>query len=139
MATHKDLITVLKFDNSFKNALRNYYAYGFQGIPKEDLTLNQDWSRLQNILADYLQWSSSKKRIEVAFASVDSQEMDHNPFQRVYRCCKYKHLDYLYHTMSACVMEEWNSEYLDRLLYGTTLSDASFDLLTQQDQQAVDV
>lgn len=30
MATHEELMTSLKFGESFRNALRDYYSYGFK-------------------------------------------------------------------------------------------------------------
>lgn len=36
MATHEELITALKFDQSFKDMLRDYYSYGFKNLEKDD-------------------------------------------------------------------------------------------------------
>ena len=32
MATHEELMTSLKFGESFRNALRDYYSYGFKKL-----------------------------------------------------------------------------------------------------------
>lgn len=32
MATHEELMTSLKFGESFRNALRDYYSYGFKNL-----------------------------------------------------------------------------------------------------------
>ena len=84
MATHKELATANTFNEKFKRALLDYYGYGFKSIP-DGGTLANDWSRLNNIIRDYVTWSSNKR--ETAYASVDSQSMETNPFHRVYRFC----------------------------------------------------
>ena len=62
MSTHRELITALKFDESFRNALRDYYSYGFQGRSSCEAkslgTRAADWERLNGILKDYLEWST---------------------------------------------------------------------------------
>ena len=84
MATHKELATANTFNEKFKRALLDYYGYGFKSIPGGG-TLAEDWSRLNNIIRDYVTWSSNRR--ETAYASVDSQSMETNPFHRVYRFC----------------------------------------------------
>lgn len=97
MATHKELITALKFDESFKNALRDYYSYGFKGLnsydPMRVETLKKDWERLNNILYDYMEWSEKSERGTIMYALQDSQAMSENPFHRLYRFCKFNHSD----------------------------------------------
>lgn len=84
MSTHKELATANTFNEKFKRALLDYYGYGFKSIPSGG-TLAEDWSRLNNIIRDYVTWSSNRR--ETAYASVDSQSMETNPFHRVYRFC----------------------------------------------------
>lgn len=92
MATHEELITGLKFDESFKIALRDYYSYGFKNLQSyektERETVTKDWKRLNNIIENYFEWSEDYRKI--MFASADSQSMEENPFHRVYRFCKYR-------------------------------------------------
>ena len=118
MATHKELLTALKFDESFKNAMRDYYSYGFKTFKGADKTVADDWKRLNSILFDCLEWKKEKRKSdkkEIIFASVDSQALDQNPFQRLYRFCKYKHLDYFLHTMFAFELEDdFDTGYLER-------------------------
>jgi len=97
MASHEELIKAGSFSEKFKNTLRDYYNYGFKNY--EDLqkinekgklypvqkTIDDDWTRLNNILYGYFEWSDNKK--EIIFASADSAAMKENPFQKVYRFC----------------------------------------------------
>lgn len=97
MATHEELMTSLKFDESFRNALRDYYSYGFKSLndfEKEKVqTLKNDWERLNNILYGYLEWSEGRGKDAVMFATKDSAAMTENPFHRLYRFCKFNHND----------------------------------------------
>ena len=107
MGTHKELITALKFDESFKNAMRDYYNYGFKNLShftQSQQTVHDDWNRLNNVVSDYFEWSSWDERNKVMFANADSQSMEENPFHRMYRFCKYKpftYPSYFIHTMAA--------------------------------------
>lgn len=94
MATHAELIKAGSFDEKFKNALRDYYSYGFKSygdFESSKTTVNADWERLNNILQDYFEWSFDK--CTAFFASADSQSMQENPFQRVYCFCRYNDRD----------------------------------------------
>lgn len=97
MATHEELMTALKFDESFRNALRNYYSYGFKRIrdydPQKAPTMNNDWERLNNLLFGYLKWSEERGKDAVRFATQDSVSMEDNPFHRLYKFCKFNHSD----------------------------------------------
>lgn len=97
MATHEELMTSLKFGESFRNALRDYYSYGFKKLgdyEKEKVqTIKNDWKRLNNILFDYLKWSDVPGKETVMFTSLDSVSMVDNPFHRLYRFCKFNHND----------------------------------------------
>lgn len=97
MATHEELMTSLKFGDSFRNALRDYYSYGFKKLgdyEKEKVqTMKNDWMRLNNILFGYLEWSDVPGKENVMFASLDSVSMVDNPFHRLYRFCKFNHND----------------------------------------------
>ena len=98
MATHEELMTSLKFDESFRNALRDYYSYGFKRFKDYEngkvQTLKNDWDRLNNILHDYLEWPEGRGgKNEVLFATQDSLAMAENPFHRLYRFCKFNHND----------------------------------------------
>ena len=100
MAIHKELATANTFNEKFKRALLDYYGYGFKVIP-DGGTLSNDWNRLNNILRDYVTWSSNRR--ETAFASADSQSMEINPFHRVFRfcgCSKASDPMYFLHTMA---------------------------------------
>ena len=94
MATDKEMVTAPKFNESVKNALRDYYVYGFKKWPKKSKasqTQRADWQRLQAVLPDYLTWSELKisskadasDNYSVRYVTVDSQAMDENPFLRV--------------------------------------------------------
>lgn len=66
MATDKEMVTAPKFNESVKNALRDYYVYGFKKWPKKSKasqTQRADWQRLQAVLPDYLTWSDLLKRM----------------------------------------------------------------------------
>lgn len=97
MATHEELMTSLKFGESFRNALRDYYSYGFKKLgdyEKEKVqTMKNDWMRLNNILFGYLEWSDVPGKETVMFASLDSVSMIDNPFHRLYKFCKFNHND----------------------------------------------
>lgn len=97
MATHEELITPLKFDESFRNALRNYYSYGFKILEdykeEEIQTLKNDWKRLNNILSGYLEWTEKLGKATVMFATQESSALLENPFHRLYRFCKFNHND----------------------------------------------
>ena len=66
MGTHEELITALKFDESFKDMMRDYYSYGFKNLTFSEKssrqTLLADWKRINNILVDYMKWSDDRKR-----------------------------------------------------------------------------
>lgn len=98
MASHEELIKAGSFDEKFRNALRDYYTYGFKShqelqrmengkLTPSVSTIHGDWTRLNNLLSDYFEWSEDKNK--VFFMSGDSQSMEENPFHRVYRFCKY--------------------------------------------------
>lgn len=103
MASHEELIKAGSFDDKFKNALRDYYTYGFKTyddlqsknekgkLEPSTSTINADWVRLNNILFDYFEWSVDKN--QVFFMSTDSQSMSINPFHRIYRFCRYNERD----------------------------------------------
>ena len=117
MPVHKELITVGQFDEKFKRALLNYYSYGFMHINsfgrkqrkyKEARTLREDWQRLNRIIADYSEWiefSNGKSASgKVVYITADSESMEDNPFQRVYRFCGNKPSTFsafFLHTMAA--------------------------------------
>lgn len=97
MAIHEELMTSLKFDESFRNALRDYYSYGFKKLEdyeKEKIqTIKNDWIRLNNILFGYLEWSDVQGKETVMFASLDSLSMIDNPFHRLYKFCRFNRND----------------------------------------------
>ncbi len=93
--THPELISPISFEQKFKNALRDYYNYGFksradytksQGSPN---TVGDIWERLNRILRHDFKWSESANGKPVRFISTDSQTNTFNPFQKVYRFCLY--------------------------------------------------
>lgn len=90
MVTHEELISVGSFAEKFKNPFRDYYNYGFKNLNdyiKGRSTIAKDFNRLQNIMADYFEWSANKDMKEIIFMSVDSQSMSTNPVHRLYRFC----------------------------------------------------
>lgn len=104
MANHEELIRSGSFDTKFKNALRDYYSYGFMSFGElgktlskdgekaaSATTMNEDWTRLNNILGDYFKWSADKSTS--LFASTDSRLLYENPFHRIYRFCRYNSND----------------------------------------------
>lgn len=105
MAVHAEWIHARSFDEKFKNALRDYFQYGFKTLdsyPGEDpKTMREDWKRLNNILGDFLEWSEEPRRI--LFATMNSQSAEMNVFQRVYRFCGFLEKDpvYFLHVLSA--------------------------------------
>lgn len=107
MATHEELISVGSFTEKFKNPFRDYYNYGFKnlkGYIKGAGTLKPDFHRLQNIMADYFEWSPSKDMKEIIFMSGDSQSMSTNPVHRLYRFCSSSssyNMGMFFHTLMA--------------------------------------
>ena len=104
MSNHGELIKSGSFNAKFKNTLRDYYSYGFMNYGQlssstsktaakkaSSTTLNEDWTRLTNILGDYFSWSADKST--ALFASTDSRRLGENPFHRVYRFCRYNSHD----------------------------------------------
>ena len=87
MAVHRELVSAGKFDEKFRRALLDYYGYGYKPLASYD-----NWRRLNGILADYLDWAEEPGGVR--FASADSEQMEENPFHRVYRFCKYKPVAY---------------------------------------------
>lgn len=82
MATNEELISNLKFNPSFKNAIRDYFIYGFKGFdsyPKDNQTLEKDWKRLKNILHNCMEWSNDDEKNERIYFSQDSSSMTENP------------------------------------------------------------
>ena len=90
MSAHEELIKAGSFDEKFKNALRDYYSYGFRHLyeaGKSRNTAEADWRRLSNLLEDYFEWSEEKGKPR--FMTCASREMAENPFHRLYRFCRY--------------------------------------------------
>lgn len=126
MATDKEMVTAPKFNESVKNALRDYYVYGFKKWPKKSKasqTQRADWQRLQAVLPDYLTWSELKisskadafDNYSVRYVTVDSQAMDENPFLRVYRFSNYRNaFSWLNHLCIICQERPFNDDYLNR-------------------------
>lgn len=116
MAGHKETIAAGAFDDKFKNALRDYYTYGFysyqellpSGDEKTDpkaSTLSNDWDRLRNILSDQFEWSVDRNR--AFFLSTDSQSQAENPFHRVYRFCRYNSRDPKYFFLTCLTLSPY--------------------------------
>ena len=87
MATHEELISVGSFVEKFKNPFRDYYNYGFKNLNDYltgNSTIAKDFNRLQNIMADYFEWSASKDMKKVIFISQDSQAMNINQIGRAH-------------------------------------------------------
>lgn len=106
MPADKESIKVTFFDEKFKNLLRDYYSYGFGCLSNEsgvkEATQDIDRERLSNIFRDDMKWENSGDKISLT-TSRYSQEMDVNPFHKVYHFCKYKSEDsaFFFHTMAA--------------------------------------
>lgn len=107
MATHEELISVGSFVEKFKNPFRDYYNYGFKNLNDYltgNSTIAKDFNRLQNIMADYFEWSASKDMKKVIFISQDSQAMNINPIHRLFRFCSSSsvfNMGMLFHTLLA--------------------------------------
>ena len=106
MPADKESIKVTFFDEKFKNLLRDYYSYGFGRLSNEnevkEATQDIDRERLSNIFRDDMKWENSGDKVSLT-TSKYSQEMDVNPFHKVYHFCKYKSEDsaFFFHTMAA--------------------------------------
>ena len=104
MATHEESIKAGTFSEKFKNTLRDYYSYGFKGQQyyeerpdaRSKHTRSDDWARVNRILAGYFEWSPARGRKQAMFASADAQDLEENPFHRVYRFCSFNDRDPLY-------------------------------------------
>ncbi len=106
MPADKESIKVTFFDEKFKNLLRDYYSYGFGRLSNEngvkEATQDIDRERLSNIFRDDMKWENSGDKVSLT-TSRYSQEMNVNPFHKVYHFCKYKLEDaaFFFHTMAA--------------------------------------
>ena len=106
MPADKESIKVTFFDEKFKNLLRDYYSYGFGRLSNEngvkEATQDIDRERLSNIFRDDMKWENSGDKVSLT-TSRYSQEMNVNPFHKVYHFCKYKSEDsaFFFHTMAA--------------------------------------
>lgn len=106
MPADKESIKVTFFDEKFKNLLRDYYSYGFDRLSNEnevkEATQDIDRERLSNIFRDDMKWENSGDKVSLT-TSRYSQEMNVNPFHKVYHFCKYKSEDsaFFFHTMAA--------------------------------------
>ena len=116
MPADKESIKVTFFDEKFKNLLRDYYSYGFGRLSNEngvkEATQDIDRERLSNIFRDDMKWENSGDKVSLT-TSRYSQEMNVNPFHKVYHFCKYKSEDsaFFFHTMAAlsdqlCVVDD---------------------------------
>ena len=112
MATKEELISDLKFSSSIKNALRDYYNYGFKKLDdmtgdRKKGTIKNDWNRLNYILNlnNDEAWSWSENLKGAIFASVDSQNLSENPFHRIYRFCNNKNMKYFFEILYAFYVE----------------------------------
>lgn len=108
MATNKEMISALKYNDSFRNALRNYYSYGFLCLRAFDRsrqkTTADDWERLTSILDQYVEWSyASGDSKAVMVATTDSQALLCNPFHEIFRycLCNAKDAAYFFHMVAA--------------------------------------
>lgn len=88
-----------KFDEKIKNAIRDYYTYGFkdmysgiEGVSNE--TLRKDHLRLNEILAGYIRWDDKKDRR--VFHCDNGQSLAKNPFHEVYKYCTYMDNEWLF-------------------------------------------
>lgn len=142
MPTDKEMVTAPKFNESIKNALRDYYVYGFKKWPKNSKasqTQRADWQRLQAVLPDYLTWSEVKisskadasDDYSVRYVTVDSQAMDENPFLRVYRFSNYRNaFSWLNHLCIICQEHSFDDDYLNRKIdetHSNRISEFFFD------------
>lgn len=97
MGTHEELITALKFDENFKDMMRDYYSYGFKNLTFSEKssrqTLLADWKRINNILVDYMKWSDDMEKAESVYRTQATLDMSENPFHRFFRFCKFNHSD----------------------------------------------
>ncbi len=94
--TRVETIENKSFNAAFKNAMRNYYTYGFMGrhdFPADNRSFASalnDWDRLNTILGDDFSWSDAddKKRL---FATRDTrfQGKSENPLHKLYSYCRY--------------------------------------------------
>lgn len=98
----KAMISAGIFDTQFKNILRDCYSYGFKeeedfilrGGFKSQYTSKGAQERIRNIFSDFQSWE--KQGENSAFISFDSQEMESNPFHRLYRFCGFSSRDLVY-------------------------------------------
>lgn len=108
MTTNREMISALKYNDSFRDALRNYYSYGFlclQSFGKSRRkTISDNWERLNRILDQYIEWSyASGDSRAVMFATTDSQSLLCNPFHSLFRycICNAKDAAYFFHMVCA--------------------------------------
>ncbi|MDE6725010.1 MAG: hypothetical protein K2J79_05325, partial [Ruminiclostridium sp.] len=141
MSNHGELIKSGSFNAKFKNTLRDYYSYGFMNYGQisastsktaakkaSTTTLNEDWTRLTNILGDYFSWSADKSTS--LFASTDSRRLCENPFHRVYRFCRYNSRDpiFFFNTILALSPEVKLTDGIDSLDLPDTYSESFIKL-----------
>ena len=149
MSNHGELIKSGSFNAKFKNTLRDYYSYGFMNYGQlsastsktaakkaSSTTLNEDWTRLTNILGDYFSWSADKST--ALFASTDSRRLGENPFHRVYRFCRYNSRDpiFFFNTILALSPKAKLTDGIDSLelpdAYGENLIRLEEDIKEKQ-------
>ena len=101
-------IDALDIDDKIKEKLKKKKIEILkQSVPGDrvsNTTFVADWNRLNSILKDYAEWSEGRERNRRTFLTMDSQSMDMNPFQRVYRFSgedRPYYLYYFFHSMSA--------------------------------------
>ena len=93
-------IVPAKFNEVFKNAMRDYYTYGFKNYKdyknsdrEKSRSLNSvksDWERLNNILGGYFEWSKNNNKVIFASKNTRFQEERENPLHKVFRYCHCK-------------------------------------------------
>lgn len=111
-------ISSRSFDNKFKNAIRDYYTYGFKGKYSaskniSDEILRQDHNRLNNILVGYMRWHNSDNRR--FFYCGNSQSLKINPFQKIYSYCAYNDNDwkFFYNMIMPLALLSYTKTYLN--------------------------
>lgn len=92
-------ISSKNFDAKIKNAIRDYYTYGFKSTysGSESLsveTLRKDHKRLTDILKGYLRWSDENGRR--VFHCENAQLLTTNPFHNLYKFCIYGDNDWAF-------------------------------------------
>lgn len=77
------MIGTNKFDDAFKNAMRDYFVYGFKAVPNtsQGRTLRDQWNRISKILGEDWEYNTEKR---VRYMTQETYDATENPLNKFY-------------------------------------------------------